>query len=62
VKHALVFILAFVGVKMLLSHHYHVPDLVSLGVIAGSLTLGVVASLLGKPAEHPEPEEPEKKG
>ena len=62
VKHALVFILAFVGVKMLISHHYHVPDLVSLAVIAGSLTAGVLASLLGTPAQHEEPEEPGRKG
>jgi tellurite resistance protein TerC len=45
VKHALVFILAFVGVKMLAHHIYKVPDLVSLGLIALALTLGVVASL-----------------
>jgi tellurite resistance protein TerC len=45
VKLALVFILAYVGVKMMLSHHYKIPDLLSLGIIAGTLTLGVVASL-----------------
>jgi tellurite resistance protein TerC len=44
VKSALVFILAFVGVKMLLSHHYKLPDLVSLGIIASALALGVLAS------------------
>jgi tellurite resistance protein TerC len=49
VKIALVFILAFVGVKMLLSHHYKLPDLLSLGVIAGALTLGVLASLRPAP-------------
>jgi tellurite resistance protein TerC len=45
VKVALVFILAFVGVKMLVGHWVHVPDLLSLAVVAGALTLGVVASL-----------------
>jgi tellurite resistance protein TerC len=45
VKKALVFILFYVGVKMILSHHYKIPDLLSLSVIAGALTLGVVASL-----------------
>jgi tellurite resistance protein TerC len=45
VKMALVFILAFVGVKMLLSHHYKLPDLLSLAIIAGALALGVLASL-----------------
>ena len=52
VKKALVFILAFVGVKMLLSHHYKLPDLVSLSVIAGSLLLGVLASRRA-PARQP---------
>jgi tellurite resistance protein TerC len=45
VKSALVFILAFVGVKMLLSHHYKLPDLLSLTIIATALALGVLASL-----------------
>jgi len=45
VKHALIFILAFVGVKMLLAHVYKLPDLVSLGVIAGALLVGVIVSL-----------------
>jgi tellurite resistance protein TerC len=45
VKKALVFILAYVGVKMLLSHHYKIPNLLSLAVIAGALAVGVLASL-----------------
>lgn len=52
-KVSLVFVLAFVGVKMLLSHHYAIPTLVSLAVIAGLLSTGVLASWLGahrKPA------------
>jgi tellurite resistance protein TerC len=43
-KISLVFILAFVGVKMILSHHYPVPVPLSLAIIAGILTVGVVAS------------------
>jgi len=44
-KYSLVFILAFVGVKMLLIGVYHVPNLVSLGIIVTALGTGVVASL-----------------
>ncbi|MBN1356718.1 TerC family protein [bacterium] len=46
-KMSLVFILAYVGVKMLLSHHYPVPNTVSLAVIAGILLVGVAASIAG---------------
>ena len=52
VKHALVFVLAFVGLKMMLSHHVKIPDLLSLGLIAGALGLGVLASLRA-PAKEP---------
>ena len=44
-RYSLVLVLAFVGVKMLLVAHYHVPNLVSLGIILGTLGLGVVASV-----------------
>lgn len=44
-KYSLVLILAFVGVKMLLVSHYHVPNPVSLGIIVGTLAGGVAASL-----------------
>ena len=44
-KVTLVFILMFVGIKMLLQHHIDIPSSFSLMVIAGSLTVGVVASL-----------------
>lgn len=44
-KTTLVFILMFVGIKMILHHHVDIPNLISLGVIAGSLMVGVVASL-----------------
>lgn len=46
-KMSLVFILAFVGVKMLLVHHFLFPTFVSLAVILGILTVGIVASLIG---------------
>jgi tellurite resistance protein TerC len=46
-KFGLVFILVFVGAKMLLAHSpYKVPTNVSLAVIGGTLLLSVVASLL----------------
>ncbi len=44
-KYSLVLILAFVGVKMLLVNQYHVPNLVSLGIIIGTLAGGILASL-----------------
>ena len=47
-KMSLVFILAFVGVKMLLSHHYPIPAVVSLVFILGILSVGVAASILGR--------------
>ncbi|WP_116367992.1 TerC/Alx family metal homeostasis membrane protein [Parahaliea mediterranea] len=43
-KVSLVFILLFVGIKMLLQHHVEIPNVVSLAVIASSLFVGVVAS------------------
>ena len=43
-KLSLVFILAFVGVKMLLAHHEPIPTTVSLSVIVGILAVGVLAS------------------
>ncbi len=46
VKMSLVFLLAYVGVKMLLSHHYPIPNLVSLAMISGILGVGVIASIL----------------
>jgi len=45
-KTSLVFLLAYIGVKMLISHHYPIPNLVSLAIIAGILTVGLGASLL----------------
>lgn len=45
-KYSLVFILAYVGVKMLISNVYHVNTLVSLGIILTALTIGITASLI----------------
>jgi tellurite resistance protein TerC len=45
-KASLVFVLAFVGVKMLLAHHHPVPVVFSLSVILGILAVGVVASVV----------------
>ena len=44
-KMSLVFLLAYVGVKMILSHHYPIPNVVSLGIIGGILSVGVLASV-----------------
>lgn len=44
-KLSLVIIMGFVGVKMLLSPFVHIDSLVSLGVIAATLAVGVVASV-----------------
>jgi tellurite resistance protein TerC len=45
-KMSLVYILAYVGVKMILSHHYHIPIIVSLSVIIGILLVGIMASIV----------------
>ncbi len=45
-KQSLVFILGYVGVKMILSHTYHVPAGFSLAVIVGILSIGIVASVV----------------
>jgi tellurite resistance protein TerC len=39
-------LLAYIGVKMLLSHHFPIPTPVSLAIIAGILGVGVAASVL----------------
>lgn len=45
-KQGLALILAFVGVKMLISQSYHIPPFISLAVIVSILTASVVLSLL----------------
>ncbi|HEU4654426.1 MAG TPA: TerC family protein, partial [Steroidobacteraceae bacterium] len=44
-KLSLIFVLAFVGVKMMLHLHYEISQLISLAVIVGFLVIGVIASL-----------------
>ncbi len=46
-KQALVFVLAYVGVKMIVSHHYDIPDMASLSIIGGILLVGILASIRG---------------
>jgi tellurite resistance protein TerC len=48
ISYSLVIILAFVGVKMIISHHVEIPEWLSLGVIVTSLVGGMVASSLSK--------------
>jgi tellurite resistance protein TerC len=43
---SLVFVLAYVAVKMLLTHSYKIPNAVSLAVIAGILGVGILASIV----------------
>jgi len=45
IKFSLIFILAFVGVKMMLHHHLEIPHAISLGVIVGFLLIGILASM-----------------
>jgi tellurite resistance protein TerC len=61
-KYALAFILAFIGVKMILKAVWHieVPTNASLILIASSLFVGVVSSLLtAPPAKNPDTAPPE---
>lgn len=44
-KMSLVYLLAFVGTKMILSHIFHIPNEISLAIIAAILGVGVLASL-----------------
>lgn len=55
-KYSLVVLLAYIGVKMLLSHHHPIPTHVSLSLIATILAVGVLASIwLGRGEESPIP-------
>jgi tellurite resistance protein TerC len=45
IKMSLVFILAYIGVKMLLSHHYYIKTPITLAVIIVMLLIGIIASL-----------------
>lgn len=59
-KASLVFVLAFVGVKMLLAHDEPISVQVSLGVILGILGVGVLASVAFPEVRAPEPSQVEK--
>ncbi len=56
INYSLVVILAFVGVKMILSHNVEIPEWLSLSVIGVSLAGGIIASLL-IPDPNPQPAE-----
>lgn len=45
-KVSLVFLLIFVGVKMLVHDHYHIDADASLAIILGTLAVGVIASIM----------------
>ena len=49
-------ILAFIGVKMIISEWYHIPIGISLGVIAVVLAASIVWSMLTPPDEDDDPE------
>lgn len=53
INYSLVIILGFVGIKMLLSQHVHIPEWLSLSVIVLSLAGGIVASILIPAKEAP---------
>lgn len=50
-KYSLIAILSFVGVKLILAHHYKFPEWLSLSFIALSLLLGIYVSLKRAPKE-----------
>lgn len=54
ISYSLIVILAFVGVKMILSHQIDIPDWISLGVIVLSLACGMIASKLYPPKKKEE--------
>jgi tellurite resistance protein TerC len=51
-KYGLAAILIFIGVKMLISHWYHMPVSITMSVIFGVLTLSVILSLRSKKKEE----------
>jgi tellurite resistance protein TerC len=53
-KYALVFVLMYVGIKMMIMHFVEIPALVSLGVILFTLAWGVIFSILNKDKKKPE--------
>jgi tellurite resistance protein TerC len=53
-KLSLVFVLAYVGMKMILSHHYPISTTVSLGIIGAILCAGVAASMFASRKDEAE--------
>lgn len=53
INYSLVVILAYVGLKLIFSHHIEIPEWLSLAVIGLSLTGGIFASVM-IPGEKPE--------
>lgn len=51
-KLSLVFVLAYVGIKMLLSGYYHISTRLSLGIIAAILIGGIVSSIIASQREE----------
>lgn len=51
--YGLAIVLSFVGIKMLLSNIYKIPIIVSLGIIAATVALSIVASMLWPKKEQP---------
>jgi tellurite resistance protein TerC len=45
-KYGLVLLLIFVGIKMLLAQHYHIPTGIALGVVAVVIVFAIVASVI----------------
>lgn len=50
-KYGISVILLFVGIKMIISHHFKIPVVASLGVIVGILTISILASKFFPPKE-----------
>ncbi len=46
-KISLAFVLAYVGIKMILAHTYPIPTVISLSIIGAILFIGIAASLVG---------------
>jgi tellurite resistance protein TerC len=59
-KYGLAIILTFIGVKMLAESWYHVPIMLSLGIVLGTLALSIIGSLIWpKPGDVPQPFTPD---
>ena len=57
-KYALAGLLVFIGAKMIAHDHLHIPNLVSLAIIAGFISAGVIASIIANRRRGPAAEAP----